>query len=198
METFSDTKCLLFALLTLRNRREGQTDLPCGGILKKWKKEKLNSLNNLYLLQLPSRVWSDDFHMDCAAACCSQGQFAGGGGLLSTCQHPSTPQLSALPCSSWPGCLWQEEEDDEAGAGRRSPQHWPLCELLGAVKLWELIAKLCFTKLTHIIDSQGQDLYLLSFQGVRKHFSHSISCLLVFLNEIRRWRKEPLPSVFSA
>lgn len=26
-------------------------------------------------------------------------------GLLLTCQHPSTPQLSAVPCSSWPGCL---------------------------------------------------------------------------------------------
>lgn len=153
--------------------------------IKEEKRHLMNSLNNLYLLQLPSRVSSDDFHMDCAAACCSQGQFARGKALAEECcgsSRPASipPRRSFLHCpvavglaaSPW---LWQEEEDDESGAGRRSPQHWPLCELLGAVKLWELIAKLCFTKLTHVIDSQGQDLYLLSFHGTGRHFVPTVS-----------------------
>lgn len=89
METFSNTKCSLFALLTLRNRLnptcERQTDF------KEEKRHLMNSLNNLYLLQLPSRVSSDDFHMDCAAACCSQGQLARGKALAEECCGSSRP-----------------------------------------------------------------------------------------------------------
>lgn len=59
--------------------------------MKEGKRRLMNSLNNLYLLQLPSRVSSDDFHMDCAAACCSQGQFAHGKALVEECCGSSRP-----------------------------------------------------------------------------------------------------------
>lgn len=60
-------------------------------------------------------------------------------GLLLTCQQPSMPQLSTVPCSSWPGCLLVAVTGEGGwrwirGMTKISPALTPLCQVCHAAK----------------------------------------------------------------